>query len=489
MCKFIAWAALAASVGCAWAAEGQAGTATRGDASGRLNILLITADDMNYDSVGVAGCRVPEVTPNIDRLAADGVRFIQAHVTIAVCQPCRSVLMTGRYPHRNGAMGFEPIDVKVPTLQEHLREAGYLNGILGKVSHLEPVEKFCWDFVVKQDELGQGRSPAEYGRHARAFFERAKAEQKPFFLMANSLDPHRPFAGSEQERNYAERRNVAFPGVSRSYRTDEVEVPPFLPDLPDVRREVAQYFASVHRCDETVGAVLTALADAGLAEHTLVMFLSDNGMAFPFAKTNCYLASTRTPWIVRWPNVTEGGRVDDRHFISGIDFMPTVLEAAGVPAPAGMDGRSFAPLLAGRTQHEREDVFTVFHETSAKRAYPMRCVQNRRFGYIYNAWSDGQTVFHNESQSGLTFRAMQAAAENDPAVAARVRLFQYRVPEELYDIEKDPHALRNLADDPAHRDVLARMRERMDEVMANCDDPLLPVFRKDVLASSWQEAR
>jgi len=454
----------------------------------RPNILLITADDMNYNSPGAAGCGIAGITPNIDKLAAEGMRFVHAHVTIAVCQPSRSVLMTGRYPHNNGAKGFEPIDPSVPTLGESLRAAGYMNGILGKTTHLQPEEKFCWDTVVRVTELGMGRSPRLYYEHARRFFEKARQAGKPFFLMANSHDPHRPFAGSQQERTFAKRRKVTFPKASHYYRPDEAEIPGFLPDLPDIRKEVAQYFTSVHRCDETVGAILKALSETGFADRTLVMFLSDNGMAFPFAKTNCYLTSTRTPWIVRWPGRVRPGTVDDKHFISGIDFMPTVLEAAGVPLPAGMDGRSFLPLLEGRDQPGRDEVFTVFHQTAARRNYPMRCIQNRRFGYIYNAWSDGKTVFLNESQSGLTFKAMQQAAAGDKKIAARVKLFQYRVPEELYDFEKDPDALHNLVDEPAYAEVLRTMRARMAEVMAACKDPLLPTFRREVLAATTRTA-
>lgn len=111
----------------------------------RPNILLITADDLNYDSLGSYGCQVPNITPNLDRLAAEGLKFNHAHVNIAVCQPCRQSIMTGRYPHRNGAEGFDPIADDVPTLQEQLRAAGYLNGILGKEIHLRPKHRYCWD--------------------------------------------------------------------------------------------------------------------------------------------------------------------------------------------------------------------------------------------------------------------------------------------------------------------------------------------------------
>jgi len=450
----------------------------------RPNVLLITADDMNYDSPGVAGCPVPDITPNLDKLASQGMRFVHAHVTIAVCQPCRSVWMTGRYPHRNGAMGFEAIRTDVPTLQESLRTAGYLNGILAKTKHLAPSSKFCWDTLVRVGELGKGRDPDLYYQHAKAFFERARAEGKPFFLMANSADPHRPFAGSEQERARASRRKGGepspFPKASRYYSPDEVQVPGFLPDLPLVRKEVAEYFTSVHRCDETVGQVLRALSDTGFEDDTLVMFISDHGMAFPFAKTNCYLASTRTPWIVRWPGKVRPGRVDAKHFISGIDFMPTVLDAVGLPQVEGMDGRSFVPLLAGAEQQGRDHVFTVFHQTAGKRKYPMRSIQNARFGYLFNAWADGQTLFKNESQSGLTFKAMQAAAETSPSIADRVKLFQYRVPEELYHYEQDPCARNNLIDDPRYRDEIKRLQTEMLKVMEATDDPLLETFKRKI---------
>ncbi|UCD29325.1 MAG: sulfatase [Planctomycetota bacterium] len=426
-------------------------------ASGQLNVLMVTVDDMNYNSAGVTGCTVPDITPNIDQLASEGMRFVHAHVTIAVCQPARSVWMTGRYPHRNGAEGFEPIDPAVPTLQEQLNAAGYYNGILGKTGHLKPYDKFCWDVMVEGGDLGSGRDPALYYQHTKSFIEAAQAAGNPFFLMANSHDPHRPFA-------------------TRTYDLNDVEVPCHLPDLPDIREELGQYYTSLHRGDETVGEVLRALADTGEENNTLVMFMSDNGMAFPFAKTNVWLASTRTPWIVRWPGVVQAGTVDSEHMISGIDFMPTILEALGLPQVEGMDGQSFVPVLTGGTQSERDRVYTVFHRTAAGREYPMRSIQGKWYGYIFNAWSDGQTVFINESQNGLTWPAMVAEAQTDPEIAARVQFFEYRVVEELYDYEVDPCALNNLVDDPQHEQLLQQYRAEMLDKMESVNDPLADTF-------------
>ena len=178
-------------------------------AKGLPNILLITADDLSYDSVGSYGCVIPQITPHIDRLASGGMRLTQAHVNIAVCQPSRQSIMTGRYPHRNGAEGFDPIHEDVPTLQESLRAAGYLNGILGKEVHLKPKHKYCWDYYITQLQLasgaGIGRSPKRYFEYSTSFFEAAKRSGKPFFLMANIHDPHRPFAVSRLTSTVLER--------------------------------------------------------------------------------------------------------------------------------------------------------------------------------------------------------------------------------------------------------------------------------------------
>ncbi len=444
----------------------------------RPNVLLITADDMNWDAVGAYGCPDPGTTPNLDQLAADGMCFDYAHVNISVCQPSRSAIMTGRYPHRNGGEGFFRLRTPgIPLIPELLREEGYTVGILGKVGHSTPYTEFQWDMTYDMDDLGHGRNPAIYRQYTSKFVQDAKTSGQPFFLMLNSHDPHRPFYGNDRDEWYEEGNVPAAVAPSRTFTPEEVTTPGFLPDLPDVRREIAEYYSSVRRCDDTVGAALEALREAGCERNTLVIFLSDNGMAFPFSKTNCYLHSTKTPWIVRWPETVNPGSRDSTHFVSGIDLMPTILDAAGVEPPSGMDGNSFLPLLRGEKQDGRDFVFTQFHQTAAKCNYPMRCVQNHRFGYIFNPWSNGERVFKNESQSGRTMKAMQAAAEDDPDIAERVNMFLYRVPEELYDFKNDPHALTNLVDDPRYDAELKKLQARLEKWMEETGDPALEAFR------------
>ena len=340
------------------------------------NIILLTADDKAWFTPGCFGGAAAfaggeSVSRHHARLASEGMRFERAHVTVAVCQPSRTAIMTGLYPHRSGAEGFHNVRPEVETLGEHLRRAGYTTAILGKVPHQTPVAQFGWDLAIDADDLNRGRHPGKYHDAALDFMRRAEGEGKPFFLMANTHDPHRPFAGGLRDSGY---KVAARP--SRIYLPEEVQLPAFLPDIEPVRREFAEYCNSARRADDFIGAMLQAIEEAGVADRTLVMFLSDNGLSMPSAKTNCYLQSTRTPWIARWPGVIEPGRVDTSHLINGIDFTPTALDVAGAPPLPGIDGRSFLPLLRGETQAGRDWLFTQYHETTPMRRYPMRAAHH-----------------------------------------------------------------------------------------------------------------
>jgi len=483
----VAVLALTALVACGAPPERQAGQGP----SGQLNVLVITVDDMNWNSVGVYGAAMPSLTPNIDRLAEDGVRFEYAHVTVAICQPARAAWMTGRYPHRSGALGFDPIRPGVPTLPETLRAVGYRTGVMAKHGHMLAERPDAWTVVVPARELKNGRSPDLYYERARQFMVEASTAGQPFFLVANSQDPHRPFAASAAEARQRLTDSAStehqygggFPETELAFDPANVAVPGFLPDLPDVRRELAEYYTSARRADETTGAVLRALDESGLADRTLVMFLSDNGIDLPFAKTNVWLHSTRVPWIVRWPGVTSADTVDSTHVVSGIDLAPTILEAVGAPPLAGADGRSFIGLLRGEREDGWDYAFTHMNTTVAPAWFGMRSVVGRRYGYIYNAWADGEREYFNNAMRGLTFPAMRAAAATDPGIATRVRHLLHRSKEEFYDYSTDPDALVNLVHDDEFADAVARHRALLLEHMRATGDPELAGYEA-LLASS-----
>jgi len=265
------------------------------------------------------------------------------------------------------------------------------------------------------------------------FLKMAKKSGRPFFFMANTHDPHRPFVGTVQDSILVEKKHHS---LGKKFSPSEIYVPAFLPDLPDIRKEVAQYYGSVNRADKNIGAVLQALKESGLADNTLIIFLSDHGASLPFGKSQCYLNSNKTPFILKWPGQVKGGSIDSTHFISAIDVMPTILELLSLPDVPDMDGKSFLPVLQGKRQKERKHVFTTYYQTFAKTRYPMRCIQSERYGYIYNFWSDGKLKMTGDATGGLTWNAMLKAEKTDPSIAARVELYRHRMREEFYDFSK-----------------------------------------------------
>ena len=198
---------------------------------------------MSYSSLGIAGCEFKNITPNIDSIAKNGVFFKNAHTTVGLCQPSRSVWMTGLYPWNNGALGFNCINQKAETLISILKQKNYITGIIGKSEHLCPSNKFDWSFTVKgyDSVSGYGKNIESYYNYSKAFF---LSSPSPFFLMINSHYPHRAF-----EKN-------------TRYDSNRVKVPDFLPDYPETRKELAQYYEGVTRCDILVGEILRALKES-----------------------------------------------------------------------------------------------------------------------------------------------------------------------------------------------------------------------------------
>jgi N-sulfoglucosamine sulfohydrolase len=433
-----------------------------------LNILLFTADDLHAESLGVYGGKPLDVTPNLDRFAKQSMQFERAHVNVAICFPSRSVMSTGLYSHRSGSLGFMQTHNHIPNAIKTFQKAGYLAGILGKVPHSTSSASTKWDYQFLRAQLGNGRNPKIYAQRARTFFDQCRKEGKPFYFMVNSHDPHRPYCNPNRLL-----KGAALP--SKIYKPEDVVVPGFLPDLPGVRNELAHYLNSTRRLDDTFGTVMQALQESGFADNTLVIFISDNGIAVPFAKCNAWFHSTRTPWLVRWPGVVKPGTKNTNDFVSGIDLFPTFLAATGVKGPSDIDGRSIVPLLKGEKQKGRNYVFTQIDKKAGNDAVPMRAVQNAKYGYIYNPFSDGKHRYRNNNE-GLSMRAMNEAAKTNPTIAARIAVFRYRVPEELYDLEKDPDCLHNLINNPKYEGGIKSLQAKMLIWMKQTKDPMLEAF-------------
>ena len=437
------------------------------------NLLILTVDDMSCDSVGVFGCPLPGTTPHMDALAKTALRFQHAHVQVGNCMPSRNVMWSGRYPHNNGVEGFYQVpNIDYPVLCDLAQQAGYFTAIRHKVSHSTPYSPYGWDLILDTSTASGSphvKDAASYGASTTEAIAAARAANKPFCVLINISDPHKPF--------YGEVRGGVDPHVpSQVYSAAEVPVPGFLPNDPVVRQELARYYSSVRRADDGVGHVLRALADSGAESETIVVFLSDHGMPLPFAKTQLYHHSTRTPLMIRWPGVTQPGSLDEQHMVSAVDLLPTLLEMLDQPLPQGLDGRSFAPLLRGQTQSGRDQVFKEYNENSGGKRNPMRAVQTREYLYVFNPWSDGQRPMATATNGTDTYRRMKQLAASDPAIAARLQVADYRQLEELYHVASDPDCLENLIDHPEHTTTAEQLRGQLAEWMQTTGDPLAEVL-------------
>lgn len=447
-------------------------------AAERTNLLIITVDDMSADSLGVFGCRLPDTSPNIDALAKQGMRFNRAHVVVGNCFPSRNVMWSGLYPHNTGVEGFYQVrDAKHLHLADLMKQAGYYTGILHKVSHSTPYSPYpSWDVDLTSAPDGRKRNvkaAITYFDGAAQGIQEARNAGKPFCLVMNVADPHKPFYAEGNRGQTIPDENVP----TRVFTPDEVPIPGFLFDDPVVRKELSHYYSSVRRADDCVGAILKALEQSGLRDSTIIMFLSDHGMPLPFAKTQVYHHSSHTPLFLIVPGVTKADTVDTEHMVSAVDLLPTLLELTGIDHPNRMDGRSFAPLLRGETQKDRDFIIKEYNENAGGSRDPMRSIQTQKYLFIFNPWSNGERIMATATSGTSTYRRMAQLAKSDPDINARHELYQHRVPEELYDIQCDPDCLHNLLQAPEHQQDLNVLRKRLEQWMVDTNDGMLTVFR------------
>jgi N-sulfoglucosamine sulfohydrolase len=425
------------------------------------NVVLLVADDLGMQ-VGCYGDAAAK-TPNIDKLAASGTRFTHGFASVSSCSPSRASLLTGMPTHQSGQYGLAHAEHnfytfrKVKGLPALLGPAGYRTGVIAKL-HVQPKEVYPFDVEVP----GNGRNVALIAEQARKFI--ADAGEKPFFLLVGFTDPHRAGKGFANEQKYP----PSVPAVK--FDPKSLPVPYHLPDQPEVRADLADYYQSVARLDHGVGLVMKVLDETKQLDNTLVIFLSDNGMPFPGAKTTLYDAGVHLPLIVRKPGHKTG--VVCSAMASWTDIAPTILDWAGVKKPAEVTGRSLLPVL----EQERADGWDVvygshqFHEITMY--YPIRMVRTRTHKYLLNLAHPLEYPHAGDLWGSPTWQGI--LKRNDTMMGLRpVKAFLHRPKEELYDLTSDPHELKNLAGDPAHAQVLDDLRARLAAWRKQTADPWL----------------
>jgi arylsulfatase A-like enzyme len=447
----------------------------------RPNILFIMSDDHAAHAISAYGSRLIQ-TPNIDRLAKEGMKFDNCFVTNSICTPSRAAILTGKYAHLNGVPVFNHIDNSQPTLPKYLQAAGYHTGIVGKW-HLggndperpgegSPTGFAYWNILPGQGvyvdptfiENGTRKKLSGYTTDVitdlALQFLRDRPRDKPFFLMYHHKAPHRPWDPDEKHRKQFENFDVPIPATfNDSYegKSDasrqatmhidadlterDVKMPPPSGLSPaelkkwKYQRYLRDYLACIASVDDNIGRVLEWLDRNDLTRNTIVVYTSDQGFFLGehnfFDKRFMYEESLRMPFLIRWPGHIKPGRVS-AGMILNVDFAPTLLDAAGLKVPSDMQGRSFVSLLGGRTPRDwRTSMYYRYYHPGHHNVAAHYGVRTTRYKLIY---------FN--------------------------KLDQW----ELYDLEKDPHEMRNVYGDRAYAGIVANLKREMSRLRKELKD-------------------
>jgi len=412
----------------------------------RPNILWISCEDIS-PRLGCYGDAVAR-SPNLDRLAAEGMLFKHVYTVAPVCAPNRSGIITAMYPttigthhmrttHREEDLPTPYSAVPPPyvkTFTEYLRAAGYYCTNNSKTDYQFATPVTAWD---------------ECGR--KAHYRHRPDKDQPFFAVFN-------FTSTHESRNWPDPEETEPSGV---------EVPPYYPDTLTVRKDIARLYDNIAKMDQQAGETLKQLQEEGLADNTIVFFWSDHGDGLPRAKRWLYDSGTHVPMIIRWPGRIEPGSVNE-DLVSSIDLGPTVLSLAGVNVPAHMQGR---PFLGAQKKPPRQYVFSA--RDRFDESYDMvRSVRDKKYRYVRNYYPEKPYVLWVPYRNrGPTMQEMlRLYAEDKLEGPQKLWFTSSRPPEELYDCDADPHQINNLADDPDYKGVLERMRGVLDKWRRRTED-------------------
>ncbi len=435
---------------------------------GYRSVLFIIADDWSR----IAGCYGDSVikTPHIDALAERGVVFDYGFCTSPSCAVSRACILTGQhshthgqYGHCHGIHGFRTHE-DMQSIPKIVKARGFATGCIGK-KHVEPISVYPFDFEPKVDP----RSPTDMADKVRGFLD--QNQDSPFYLHVGSSYPHRAGKSFGNEREHAGIEPVP-------YTPAEVIVPDFLPDVPAVREDLAEYYQSISRYDQVVGAVLGALERSGRADETLIFVTTDHAMPFPGAKASSFDSGHHCPLIISNPDQQKRG-IHNHALMNWVDFCPTILEWCGVEHPDGSDalpGRSLLPILEDDRLHPgdgawEETYFShCFHEIT--NYYPYRVLRGRRYKYVRNLAYQLETPLPSDLFRSMTWTAVRN--DNIEMLGQRPREgFVHQGREALYDIQNDPAESKNVIDDRALADIVAEMRAKVMDFRKQTKDPWL----------------
>ncbi len=404
--------------------------------SERPNLVYIIADDVSWNDFGCYGNQVVR-TPNIDRLAAEGMLFTNAYLTASSCSPSRCSIISGRYPHNNGAAELHtplPEDqIPFPLL---LKEAGYYTVQAGK-SHFGQAALRAFDHAYEREEAGSG------GEERWVKCLRERPMDQPFFAWFAAFDAHRDWQADD---------------FGTPHDPADVIVPPYLVDSEATRQDLASYYNEIGRFDFYIGEVVKELDRQGVTDNTLLLVMADNGRPFPRCKTRVYDSGMKTPLVIKWPaGIREKGSISNS-LVSAVDIAPTMLNLAGLELPDYLQGKSFAPLFQDPEKEFRRYVFSEhnWHDYEAHE----RMIRSKDFLYVLNSRPEFPNGGPADSKRSASQKDLNTMREKGLLNAAQVDLFTVPRPrEELFYLHDDPMQLMNRASVPTYQEVLKDYRQ------------------------------
>jgi N-sulfoglucosamine sulfohydrolase len=424
----------------------------------RPNVVVIVPHDLG-DYLGCYGHNVS--TPNVDRLAQEGVRFTNHFCTSPLCSPARGSIITGKYPHTNGLIGLVNLGWDMPkyniTDAQLFADAGYQTYLVGFQHEMKSADNLGFHSSILTYILATNFSTDIVAEKTELLLQKiAETEEavigdnrRPFYIRIGMFDVHRYISplGGHYGYDWSHDRGI---------KESEVEILPQWKDTPGLRYDLAGFTGSVNNLDRGVGAIINALKKHGFADDTIVIFTADHGIDFPCGKATLYDLGIRTALIMWYPGRFKGGVAVDA-LTSHIDILPTMLDSCSIGQTLGIQGTSLIPLIEGKSSTVHEDIFA---EESTYPKNIMRCIRTKQLKLIRNYSTGGK------SNAGATGQSR--------TVEDTGQFYFIDRPEfELYDLANDPHELNNLADNADYQTVGSELKRRLERWMQETSDPVL----------------
>nr|WP_320022329.1 sulfatase [uncultured Draconibacterium sp.] len=410
------------------------------------NILLFIADDCTFRDLGCYG-GIDAKTPTIDAFAKEGMQFFRCFQATAMCSPTRTCLYTGLYPVKSGGYPNSTfVKEGTQSIVQYMAPKGYKSALLGK-THISPQEAFPFEYLGDDmvDDL-------DFDLMDR-FLSGVKEKGEPFCLFVCSHQPHLPYTKGDPSQ----------------YDPGKVTLPPYFVDTEETRASFIKYLAEIDYMDDEFKTCLELLDKYGFSENTIVIFTSEQGNSFPFAKWTCYGNGLQSAFLVRWPEVIKPGSTSDA-MIEYVDVGPTYLDIAGIDIPDYLEGKSFLPVLKGEKNEHKKYVYGV-HTTrgimNGSEYYGIRTVSSADFRYVLNLTPEA--TFQNnltvDPVKGVVFNSWKEKGKTDEFAKSLSYKYQHRPAEELYDLNNDPYEMNNIASNPKYADIKKELRDKLYQWM------------------------